>query len=207
MAKWPRSNRRLIIGDKNVKNNNKTSLIPIVSSYTNNILAAENSPTEITAITEAENYLHHYQFTENGVDYDFIIDTKNNTYTINGEVTAFSVTSEEIPLTRTTVDYSSARNNSVELPISDSITIVKLAIETMCYGLPTAVSHALASYATSPSGNPILKYTQYSSVENYWSSYHSMYYKKCTNRNVRVQIGAAVSGSYNGGWFDPIRAS
>lgn len=143
--------------------------------------------------------------------YDLFVDYEKRIMKINDEIINIEVEEIELPLTRTTVDYSSVRNFKSKIPWKGSVTLLAAGI-TAVVGGGNGVGWAatIASALTADAENVWVTFAQYASKETYYSSYHGMYYKKCINKNITfyktsVSKSNIIYGPVDGGWFDPVR--
>lgn len=175
-------------------------------------------PVEVQAQTIADFWIEDLsdEYTKRWIVHDgdeehvFIKDLETLEVIIDGETIPYTV--EEMALPQATINYSSARNISYYVEWRETVSLTLSAI-LFIYGtytqtdtnnisdaLSTAVSYLPAIYVT---------YTQYDSVESYYSSYEGVYYHKCINLNRRLRFNSstATPAVYlsNGSWFDPIR--
>lgn len=135
-----------------------------------------------------------------------IITLNHDTYilTIDGE--KFIPEIAEVPLSRATIDYSSAINLSYDIPWRGTLAMAG-AIMAAIPGIGWTIAAGIAG-AISAEGQPLfITMTQYKSIENYYSSYTGSYYKKAINMNIRAYCPRSVLifGPANDGWFDPVR--
>lgn len=114
------------------------------------------------------------------------------------------------PTAGPTIDSSTAITVTGKIPWKGSVTLLGAAIAGVISGSTAAGWAAtIASAITADAENVYFRYTQYKSVEKYWSSYHSTYYNKAINRNITFResssTGKILCGPVHGSWFDPIR--
>ena len=154
-------------------------------------------------------YIEEYIVYDKGEKHIITINRETYALTIDDEI--FMPTIEEIPITRTSVDYSTGANLKYEIPWRAASVMIASLIAVVP-GLKYQVASAIISAVVSE-GSPIfVTYTQYRSKESYYSTYHGMSYKKCICKNIRAYENSISSknliyGPVDGGWFDPIRPS
>lgn len=150
---------------------------------------------------------------DSGIQYILIIDYANHYIQIDDEVIPYSVEEISIPPTRATINYSTARNFSSKIPWKGSTILLTAAITAAVAGVAAAGWAAtIAGALTADAENIYLTFTQYDSVESYYSSYHGYYYKKCINKNItfyenEIDSDKIIYGPVDGNWFDPVRPS
>lgn len=144
-------------------------------------------------------------------EYDLLINYKERYIQIDGEITPYLVEVIELPTTRATINYSSARSYQYKVPWKGSAILLGTAIGGLIGGINGAsVGSTLASALTADAENVWMTFTQYESVESYYSNYNGIYYHKCINQNIifyKTSISSAnkIYGPIQGTWFDPIR--
>lgn len=148
---------------------------------------------------------------DNGIVHNLYVNYKDNYMTIDNEVIEFEITELEIPLTRATIDYSSARNIQMKIPWKGSVILLASAIGFAVGGVNgSGIAGTIAGALTADAENLWVTYTQYDSKESYYSSYANVYYKKSINKNINfyetsVKASNKVYGPIQGSWFDPVR--
>lgn len=171
------------------------------------------SPSPSNSIVEVETTdinTKRWIVTDNGEIYDLVINYKEHYLKIDDEICPYQVEEIQI-LTRATIDYSSARRFESKIPWKGSVTLLSAAIAGLVSGGSAAGWAAtVAGALTADAENIWLTFTQYDSVESYYSNYYSTYYKKSINKNIifyqnSVSSANIVYGTVQGSWFDPIR--
>lgn len=196
-----------------------------------------NSKSLLYIDKNVEIYLIHenneqsiYTIIEDGVSTNIIINKDQNTLQINNQepekLMQISSSSNDI------LRYSSSKLIENNLTISSgptkdtnsgayfegtfyviTIYITALAICAMMGGATlSGVISSLQNWPASVDDKLILTFTQYSSIESYYSSYYNTYYKKARNENNSIYYNAIGAGSRMyylaiGNWFDPIRVA
>lgn len=143
--------------------------------------------------------------------YNLYVDYDKHIMKIDDEIIHFEVTDIELPLTRATIDYSTARTFQSKIPWKGSVILLTAGIAAVVSGGAAAGWAAtIAGALTADAENIWVTFTQYDSKETYYSSYYSTYYKKSINKNItfyKTSISSSnkIYGPVDGGWFDPIR--
>lgn len=143
--------------------------------------------------------------------FDLFIDYQNQIMMIDNETIHYTVEEVQLPVTRATVDYSTARKFKSKIPWKGSVTLLAAAIAGLVSGGAAAGWAAtIAGALTADAENIWLTFTQYDSKESYYSSYNGVYYKKCINKDITfyetsVSSANIIYGPVDGTWFDPIR--
>lgn len=167
-------------------------------------------------IQELETYnpdTKRWKVVDSNKEYDLIINYNEHYIQIDDEITPYLVEEVELPTpaTRATIDYSSARNLQYKVPWKGSATLLAAVVGGLIGGVPVAGWVATFAGALSADAENVwVTFTQYDSVESYYSNYNAVYYHKCINRNIifyETSISNANKhwGPYHGSWFDPIR--
>lgn len=149
------------------------------------------------------------QYTVISGDEKHIITIDRETYvlTIDGEEFVPEIT--EIPLTRATVDYSSAVNVKYDIPWR-GVSVMAATIMATVPGIGWTIAAAIVGAIAAEGDKLYITMTQYHSKESYYSSYTGSYYKKAINKNIKAYSGSISSsnliyGPVDGAWFDPVR--
>lgn len=152
-----------------------------------------------------------WKVVDSNTEYDLLINYKEHFIQIDDEITPYFVEELELPVTRATIDYSSARSFQYKVPWKGSATLLAAAVGGLIGGAPVAGWAAtVAGALTADAENVWVTFTQYDSVESYYSNYNAVYYHKCINRNIIFYENSISSankryGPVHGSWFDPIR--
>lgn len=130
---------------------------------------------------------------------------------IDDEVIPYTVEEFQIPVTRTTIDYSTGRYIKTKIPWKGSVTLLAAAIAGVVGGInASGIASTIAGALSADAENIWVDFTQYDSKETYHSNYYNVDYKKCINKNVTyyktsVSPSNKIYGPLQGYWFDPIR--
>ncbi|MGX8833351.1 hypothetical protein ACWG0P_03980 [Amedibacillus sp. YH-ame6] len=142
-------------------------------------------------------------------EHTLYVDYEQHIMVIDGEKIQYEVT--EIQQTRATINKASARNIKSTIPWKGSTILLAAAIGALISGGSAAGWAAtIAGAVTADAPNIYVTFTQYDSIENYYSYYLGIYFKKSTNRNIKFYQNSTnaanlLLGPVNGGWFDPVR--
>lgn len=119
---------------------------------------------------------------------------------------------EELAIPNTSPNWSTGAYVQYEIPWKQTAAATAAVIALLLGASVSEASDIQTAIETGLTGAPSFwaTYTQYQSVESYYSSYYNTYYHKCANyyRSVYKNSVAASNrkwGPSNGGWFDPIR--
>lgn len=185
------------------------NLFLVLSNTVVNIRAKEEGPNYSYEVVYLEPYVEEWKWSIDGETHIIVVNRETNEVTVDG-VTLQTI-SVEVPLTRTTIDYSSRADNTVMIPVTGTAVMIS-TILTLLPGLQYQVAASIVDIVSAGFYDIYITYSQYKSVENYWSSYYSIYYKKAINRDIRayrtsVSANNLKYGPVNGSWFDPVRPS
>lgn len=168
------------------------------------VKATDSNDIEINYLTPN---LIEYIVTDGNDTHRITINRETYVLTINGET--FVPEIEEIPLTRATIDYSTAINLKYDIPWRGMAAMAS-AIMAVVPGLGWTIASAIVGAIGAEGEKLFITMTQYQSKESYYSSYAGIYYKKAINKNIRaytrsISSGNLIYGPVDGGWFDPVR--
>lgn len=180
-----------------------TTLIPS-SAKGNEVVELDGIQVEVNYV---EPYLEEYTFYDTDGKHIVTMNRETFALTIDGEVIMPTIT--ELPVSRTTVDYSTAVNVKYEIPWKGVASVVA-SLVSKAPGIKYDVASGIVNAVAAEGPTLISTYTQYRSVEQYYSSYHGAYYNKVISLNSCVYKNSISSsnllyGPVDGDWFDPIR--
>ena len=148
------------IGSNSIFANTDNNIVYVGNGYIQEI-DTPNSHTKRWLVVDGDN------------TYDLFIDYNKNIMKIDDEIINIYVEEIELPLTRTTVDYSTARNFRYKIPWKGSVTLLAAAIAGCVGGINAAGMVAtIASALTADAENIWVTFTQYNSKESYYSNYY-----------------------------------
>ena len=175
----------------------------INANIENNIIVLEDEDCFKSWLVRDENHIYYL-----AIDYnEMSLTIDNETYFFQKE----KAISEQTRIDPT-INYSSGINYSGTVPWKGSLTLLTTALSALL-GAGNSVAgwaSAIVSVLTADAENIYITFTQYSSNEQYYSSYYGYYYNKRINMNIRfyessVSSSNLIYGPVNGNWFDPIR--
>lgn len=205
-------------------------LIPISNASAQEIVKSKEVGSNIIELPSEKSFVKNWKVVDefNSTHY-LSMDYNEMEMTVDGETFQFDIKEAATSIDRSdditaeirpnavvnpnagpTIDYSTAATVTGKVPWKGSAILLSAAIAALISGGAAAGWAAtIAGAITADAENIYFRYTQYQSVERYWSSYYSIYYHKGINRNITFRqsssTGKILCGPVNGSWFDPIR--
>ena len=168
------------------------------------VYANENPDVEVRYLSA---YIEEYIVTDHNEIHRIIINRDTYVLTIDGE--DYYPIIQELAMPMTTMDYSSAVNLTYNIPWRGTAAVISTLL-SVCPGIGYNIAAAIVAYVAAEGAPLYITFTQYKSVEDYYSTYYNIYYKKAINMNLRAYKNSISSNNFiygpvNGSWFDPVR--